>query len=117
MTELTEITRPDNLFNGDQLDLVFGSVCCGNTAGRLWLDRTDSPRLGLLWDQGNNVFYLDGSLIDDAERELRNVIADIIHPAALSEGLRTSTFTRFQVASLPRRHLSFPDGSRAGYVE
>jgi RimJ/RimL family protein N-acetyltransferase len=90
MTELptSGITKPDGLFTGDQLDLVFQSVSCGNTDGRFWLDSAERPGLGLLWDQGNKVFYLDSLESAGDQSELQKILTDVIYPSAMEVGLQ-----------------------------
>ena len=51
-------------FRGPHLELVVASIGTGNTAAQLWeMPQPDADPLVLLWDQGNNVFYLAGQLI------------------------------------------------------
>ena len=50
-----------SLFPGRQLEMVMDSILDGSTRGRLWTINPDDPRaVSLLWDQGNNKFYLSG---------------------------------------------------------
>ena len=59
--EISLIQRNSTLFPGQQLEMVLTSIAEGNTSGRLWrVVGVDESTLYLLWDQGNNVFYLAG---------------------------------------------------------
>jgi RimJ/RimL family protein N-acetyltransferase len=68
--------------------MVVASIAAGNTAAQLWeIEQPSTGTVVLLWDKGNNVFYLGGDRIAEAlERELATLIADRIQPAALAEG-------------------------------
>ncbi len=88
-----EVPRPNigayaGLFPGEQLALVLASVAAGNTAARLWIASLDGDDAGaLLWDKGNNVFYLAGpGLMKEAHEQLERLIATEIRPHALEEG-------------------------------
>ena len=88
-----EVPRPDigayvSLFPGEQLALVLASVAAGNTAARLWIASLDGDdAIALLWDKGNNVFYLAGpGLMKEAHEQLERLIATEIRPQALEEG-------------------------------
>ena len=88
-----EVPRPDigayaGLFPGEQLALVLASVTAGNTAARLWIASQDGDdAVALLWDKGNNVFYLAGpGLAEGAHDRLERLIATEIRPQALDEG-------------------------------
>jgi GNAT superfamily N-acetyltransferase len=82
-------------FIDPQADLVLASIAAGNTKGHLW----ESPQAGspalLLWDQGNNVFYLAGELEEDSIKTFQHLVASRIKPAAL-----TSDLARFKVRAL-----------------
>ena len=89
-----EVPHPDtgayaSLFPGEQLALVLASVAAGNTAARLWIasQDVDDDAVALLWDKGNNVFYLAGpGLMEEAHEQLKRLIAMEIRPQALEEG-------------------------------
>jgi RimJ/RimL family protein N-acetyltransferase len=70
-------------FSGAQLEMVLASVRAGNTAARLWT----GDGLALLWDQGNNVFYLarSGALHPEGTAHLD---ALNLRAAALDRGRR-----------------------------
>jgi RimJ/RimL family protein N-acetyltransferase len=74
---------------GPHTALVMSSVAAGNSVARLWaLGRPDQPATILLWDQGNNVLYLAGELLDEAaQRELTDLIQHRIRPQAIAGGL------------------------------
>jgi RimJ/RimL family protein N-acetyltransferase len=75
-------------FPGPHAAMVIASIAAGNTAAQLW--EADQPAAGavvLLWDKGNNVFYLAGNPASDAiRRDLAYLVAARIRPAALAEG-------------------------------
>jgi hypothetical protein len=51
-------------FFGPQPEMVFASVVEGNTEAQFWCTpQSDNDVVCLLWDKGNNVFYLSGQLI------------------------------------------------------
>jgi GNAT superfamily N-acetyltransferase len=83
----TTITAYATAFPGPHLAMVAASIAAGNTAAQLW--EADQPSIGatiLLWDKGNNVFYLGGAAITEATaRDLAALIATRIRPAALAE--------------------------------
>ncbi len=74
------------LFFGSQLDMVVKSITAENTRGRLWTCDPAAPAaLSVLWDQGNNKFYLTGhSPPADAGGTLRRLAEEEICPAALA---------------------------------
>mgnify|MGYP006300218711 CR=1 FL=1 len=76
-------------FADAQLQIVLASVTEGNTAARLWaLSRPDKKLLVLLWDKGNNVFYLFGAPPgDEILRDLRELINSEIREKAIAEGM------------------------------
>jgi len=76
---------------------VVASILAGNTAGQLWEIPGEGQRsVLLLWDKGNDVFYLTG---EGHETLARNRLADLIShqalPQAKAEGVR-----RFKVRAL-----------------
>jgi RimJ/RimL family protein N-acetyltransferase len=93
----TRIETYSESFPGAHAGMVVASIAAGNTAAQLW-EATHPPadRVVLLWDKGNNVFYLSGQLISDAtRRDLAQLMATQIRPQALAEGL-----THFKVRAL-----------------
>jgi GNAT superfamily N-acetyltransferase len=86
-------------FPGPHAAMVVASIAAGNTAAQLW--EATQPAGGaalLLWDQGNNVFYLAGDTIAEAtRRDIAALIASHIRPAALARGrayFKTHGFSR-----------------------
>jgi GNAT superfamily N-acetyltransferase len=75
-------------FPDQHFDMVIASISAGNTAGEVWeVSQDDTSPLLLLWDKGNNVFYLAGNLRDEAAiLGLRVLVADELHPRAIAEG-------------------------------
>jgi hypothetical protein len=73
---------------GPHLKLVIGAVVAGNSAAQLWqIYQPGEASLILLWDQGNNVLYLGGELIDAAaQRELTDLIHTSIRPRSIQLG-------------------------------
>ena len=77
------------LFPGEQLAMVLASVAARNTAARLWVadQQEDHDAVALLWDKGNNVFYLAGhELLQELHDDLACLIADEIRRQALTQG-------------------------------
>jgi len=68
--------------------MVTAAILAGNTCGRLWaVEDGGVRRLLLLWDQGNNVFYLSGRIErPEALQALRELVETEILPQALSKG-------------------------------
>ena len=60
----SEIRVVKRFFPGKHLDMVISSIAEGNTDARLWVDQPTTARTALLWDKGNNVFYLGGQFCD-----------------------------------------------------
>ena len=79
----SELSQLQDDFAGGQLEMVTRAIACGNTRGRLWLSRGSGPLLAMLWDQGNNVFYIRGE--GDAGA-LGDVVRSSIREAALGAG-------------------------------
>jgi GNAT superfamily N-acetyltransferase len=70
--ERSQLDRYQGRFPGPQLAMVLASMRAGNTGFRVWkLPREAGEPFLVLWDQGNNVFYLAGEV--DNERTLRSV--------------------------------------------
>jgi RimJ/RimL family protein N-acetyltransferase len=85
------------------LAMVAASIAAGNTAARLWDVTHGEDAVSLLWDKGNNVFYLAGELTHDATvREVAALISDTIRPMAIAEG-RAYFKTRPLTPSLAER--------------
>ncbi len=84
-------------FPGPHSALMYTSIIAGNTAGRLWvLPQAPGPPLLLLWDKGNNVFYLAGDAQEPTSlSRLSDVVATHLRPHALAEGKH-----RFKVCAL-----------------
>ena len=87
---IEQIERYRGYLPGPHLDLVCASMAAGNTAGDLWAlpqgDRDQLPLL-LLWDKGNNVFYLAGEARTPAALAyLAEVVDARLRPQALAEG-------------------------------
>jgi GNAT superfamily N-acetyltransferase len=75
------------LFPGPQAAMVVASIAAGNSAAQLWEAAQRASAAVLLWDKGNNVFYLAGAPIGQAtRRELAGLIAAHTRPLALAEG-------------------------------
>ncbi|MFO8061154.1 MAG: GNAT family N-acetyltransferase [Bacillota bacterium] len=101
-----------HLFPGLRLEMVLDSIACGNTFGRLWtVDPADPGVLSLLWDGGNNKFYLtagrqaSGSLaalgrlvggeIREAAHECGVLYFGVCALSAAAEGLAGAAFGGF----------------------
>ncbi len=80
-----------NRFPGLHLEMVLASIVAGNTGGHLWeIPQPDALPLLLLWDKGNNVFYLAGDCrAQSALSSLAEVVALELRPQALAEGAPT----------------------------
>lgn len=91
------LSRYADLLQGPQPEMVVASALDGNTAAQLWaVAQPDARDLLLLWDKGNNVFYLAGvPQSDGARHELAQLIRGPLRLRALSEGLG-----RFKVCAL-----------------
>ena len=78
-------------FPGPHLAYVLASIAAGNTAAQVWeIAQTAAPPLLLLWDQGNNVFYLAGPSGEAAPGEPPDALAAwvmaTLRPQALAAG-------------------------------
>lgn len=74
-------------FAGAQLEMVRAAIIAGNTAGRLWVRCGEGGETALLWDQGNNVFYLGGAALDaGSARALRTLLTDEVQPHSVAAG-------------------------------
>jgi RimJ/RimL family protein N-acetyltransferase len=76
-------------FPGPQAMLATASLAAGNTAGHLWeFSQPVGDNMLLLWDKGNNVFYIAGRLVAKATQDvLREFIATQVRAQAMAEGL------------------------------
>jgi hypothetical protein len=84
---ITHLAELQASFPGPQLEMTIASILAGNTLARLWL----GDGLALLWDQGNNVFYLtqtDGAPQPGSAAGLSALIAGPVRAAALERGRR-----------------------------
>ena len=92
-----QLDRYRSSFVGPQLDLVLASMIAGNTAGQLWeIPEQGASPLLLLWDQGNNVFYLAGDAHTQAALSAFTSLMDQrLRPQALAAGS-----SRFKVRAL-----------------
>src|SRR5512139_3340602 len=76
-------------FPGSQPGMVLASVVEGNTEAQLW--RTSQPDdnvVCLLWDKGNNVFYLSGQLVlPETIKDLASLIHTYVSEKAIQERL------------------------------
>jgi RimJ/RimL family protein N-acetyltransferase len=86
------------LFQGSQLRMVISSILSANTIGRLWTyGAASSCKFAMLWDQGNNVFYLSGeSNVSGLESILTNTVFEEIYGNAIENGL---TYFNVRIAS------------------
>ena len=69
--------------------MVTSSILSANTLGRLWVGSTAaSCEFAMLWDQGNNVFYLSGESCGDwLENQLAEIVREYICGYAIENGL------------------------------
>lgn len=76
-------------FPGPQPDMVLASVVEGNTQAQLWCtSQPDNHAVCLLWDKGNNVFYLSGQLVlSDTVKDLASLIQTYVKEKAIKERL------------------------------
>jgi RimJ/RimL family protein N-acetyltransferase len=77
--------------------MVLASVAEGNTRAQLWRSIQPQNRIiCLLWDKGNNVFYLSGNAISkETTEDLASLIHTHIKGRAIKEGL-----SRFKIHAL-----------------
>jgi GNAT superfamily N-acetyltransferase len=84
---ITELSTYTDCFPGPQLRMAAASIVEGNTAAQLWISETDD--LLLLWDKGNNVFYLSGQLsTTSGVAAFAELVATEIRAQAIAEGAR-----------------------------
>ena len=76
-------------FPGLQPDMVLASVVEGNTEAQLWYaSQPDNNVVYLLWDKGNNVFYLSGQLVmSETIKDLASLINAYVKEKAIRDGL------------------------------
>jgi hypothetical protein len=73
-------------FQDPQLEMVLASIIEGNTVGELWVMDSQADRCGaLLWDQGNNVFYISG---EDLDQAVQQSMSDLINGEIRDESIR-----------------------------
>jgi GNAT superfamily N-acetyltransferase len=91
MEEISEhrIEEYVKYFPGSQPDMVLASVVEGNTEAQLWYtSQPDNNVVCLLWDKGNNVFYLSGQLVlSETIKDLASLINTYVKEKAIKEGL------------------------------
>jgi hypothetical protein len=87
MEEISEhrIEEYIKYFPGSQPDMVLASVIEGNTEAQLWYtSQPDNNVVCLLWDKGNNVFYLSGQLVlSETIKDLASLINTSIKEKAI----------------------------------
>ncbi|GAB4203077.1 MAG: hypothetical protein OHK0022_26890 [Roseiflexaceae bacterium] len=85
---ITGLAAHTAAFPGPHLDMVMASILAGHTTGRLWEIAQDGTEpLLLLWDQGNNVFYLGGQAANEAARtRLEELLLGEVRAATLAAG-------------------------------
>jgi RimJ/RimL family protein N-acetyltransferase len=76
-------------FPGPQPGMVLASVVEGNTEAQLWYaSQPDNHIVCLLWDKGNNVFYLSGQLVlSETIKDLASLIHTYVSEKAIKERL------------------------------
>lgn len=76
-------------FPGSQPSMVLASVVEGNTGAQLWYTyQPDNNVVCLLWDKGNNVFYLSGQLVlSETIKDLASLIHTYVNEKAIKERL------------------------------
>ena len=76
-------------FPGSQPEMVLASVVEGNTEAQLWYTpQPDNNAVCLLWDKGNNVFYLSGQLVlPETIKDLASLINTHVKEKAIKERL------------------------------
>ena len=91
MEEISEHRIEDHVkyFPGSQPGMVLASVVEGNTEAQLWhASQPDNNVVCLLWDKGNNVFYLSGQLVlSETIKDLASLINTHVKEKAVKEGL------------------------------
>jgi len=76
-------------FSGPQPEMVLASVVEGNTEAQFWCTpQPDNNAICLLWDKGNNVFYLSGQLVlAETIKDFVSLINTYVKERAIKEGL------------------------------
>jgi len=91
MEEISEhrIEEYVKYFPGSQPEMVIASVVEGNTDAQLWYTpQPDNNAVCLLWDKGNNVFYLSGQLVlPETIKDLASLINTYVKEKAIQEWL------------------------------
>jgi len=91
MEEISEHRIEDYVkyFPGPQPGMVLASVIEGNTEAQLWYaSQPDNNIVCLLWDKGNNVFYLSGQLVwSETIKDFASLINTQVKEKAIKEGL------------------------------
>ncbi|MBL7201886.1 MAG: GNAT family N-acetyltransferase [Anaerolineae bacterium] len=84
-------------YPGPQLEMVIASIAEGNTRAQLWMAAPPGGAASaLLWDQGNNVFYLSGDL---GAQEVTNGLALLIREEIAGRA-RAGGLAHFKVHAL-----------------
>lgn len=108
MEEVSEhrIEEYAKYFPGPQPGMVLASVVEGNTEAQLWCtSQPDNSVVCLLWDKGNNVFYLSGQLVlSETIEDLASLINTDVREKAIKEGL--SYFQVRTLSSLPENSIT-----------
>ena len=91
MEEISEcrIREYVKYFPGAQPGMVLASVVEGNTEAQLWrTSQPDNHVVCLLWDKGNNIFYLSGQLVlPETIKDLAALIHTYVNETAIKERL------------------------------
>ena len=76
-------------FPGSQPGMVLASVVEGNTEAQFWYkSQPDNNVVCLLWDKGNNVFYLSGqSVLSETIKDLASLIHTHVKERAIKDRL------------------------------
>ena len=100
-------------FRGPQPRMVLASVVEGNTEAQLWCaSQPDNHVVCLLWDKGNNVFYLSGQLIlPETIKDLASLITGYVKEKAMKERLsyfKVKTLSSSLENSIPEIFQNIP---------
>ena len=75
-------------FSDPQAEMVLASIIEENTRAQLWVAAEPEDGLALLWDKGNNVFYLSGEQVPkEVVNEFSHLVGAEIAERAIAEGL------------------------------
>ncbi|MBI1299406.1 GNAT family N-acetyltransferase [bacterium] len=103
--EISQIHVDSIRFPGRQLEMVLTSIAEGNTNGRLWrIAGADESALYLLWDQGNNVFYIAGDVDMTTVQATAALIQSEIRESAIQRGrvyFKVNTLSTALTAAIP----------------